>query len=147
MRVWRISNYVDLSGRGGFITSGRWHRIGTPVVYAADHPATAMLETLAHLNVERVPPRYCLLAIDVPDEDSLYRVPVDDLPVGWQTEMELTQSLGTALLAKAAHLGVLVPSVLVPHAWNVLLNPRHPGMARCSIADVMERTFDTRLIR
>jgi RES domain-containing protein len=147
MRVWRISNYIDLSGRGGLIASGRWHRVGMPVVYTADHPATAMLETLAHLNVERVPPRYRLLAIELPDDGPVHRVSVAELPRDWETDMERTQSLGATLLARAAHLSVLVPSVLVPHAWNVLLNPLHPDMARCSVAEVIERAFDTRLIR
>jgi RES domain-containing protein len=50
VRIWRISIYGDLSGRGGLLSAGRWNPRGLPIVYAADHPATAMLETLAHVN-------------------------------------------------------------------------------------------------
>ena len=54
---------------------------------------------------------------------------------------------GTELLQRAEHLYLLVPCVLVPFAWNVLLNPAHPDIARCAITAVTAKAFDPRLIR
>lgn len=147
MRLWRISNHADLSGRGGLIADGRWHRVGVPVVYAADHPATAMLETLAHLDVERVPAEYRLIGIDVPDGVSVHRVLPSGLPSGWRENLEATQSIGADLLARAEHLILLVPTVLVPAAWNALLNPAHVEAREFTIAEVIRGVFDPRLIR
>ncbi|MGB9409097.1 MAG: RES family NAD+ phosphorylase, partial [Terracidiphilus sp.] len=48
--LWRISNYVDLSGEGGLTASARWHTKGKPVVYLADSPAGAMLERIVHMT-------------------------------------------------------------------------------------------------
>lgn len=129
------------------IASGRWNQVNTPVVYAADHPATAMLETLAHLNIERVPRSYRLLGIDVPDDAPSYRMSGPDLPPNWQSDVARTQVLGTRLLDATEHLMIIVPTVLVPFAWNALLNPRHPGIDRCRIVEVFNGTFDLRLIR
>lgn len=147
MRVWRISNYSDLSGRGGLVSNGRWHRINTPIVYASDHPATAMLETLAHLDIGRVPLTYRLLAIELPDDAPMYRVADSELPADWRTDLDWSQSFGTRIFSNTEHLVVLVPTVLVPHAWNALLNPRHAEMSRCSITEIIEGVFDPRLIR
>ena len=47
--LWRISNYLDLSGEGALGTSGRWHTEGRLVVYLADCPAGALLERIVHL--------------------------------------------------------------------------------------------------
>ncbi len=45
----------------------------TPVVYCADHPATALLEILVHVDAEDLPPAYQLLEIEVPDTHSYHR--------------------------------------------------------------------------
>lgn len=92
MRVWRISNHEDLSGRGGLLFAGRWNRLGTPIVYTADHPATAMLETLVHLEWDRVPETYKLIQINLPDDSSSYRVDAADLPTAWRTDPHVTQA-------------------------------------------------------
>jgi RES domain-containing protein len=147
VRLWRISNHADLSGRGGLLASGRWHRIGTPVVYAADHPATAMLEALAHLDFEDAPAGYRLMGIDVPNDAPSHRVKIGELPADWALHPEMTRDIGTALLSRTSVLTFLVPSALVPAAWDALLNPRHPAMGRCVIAEVLDGAFDPRLIR
>ena len=81
MQIWRISNYADLSGTGGKHAASRWNRVGHPIVYCADHPSTSLLETLAHIDKDDVPPSYQLLAIEVPQAASVY---VPSLPKGWQ---------------------------------------------------------------
>jgi len=73
VRLWRISNYSDLSGPGGLKASGRWHEKGRHVVYTSDHPASALLEAMVHLEIdfEDLPDTYQLLEIDVPDDDGI----------------------------------------------------------------------------
>ena len=75
------------------ISAARWHRKGTPVVYCADHPATALLEKLVHIDLEDMPSGYTLLSIEVPDMAS-YRIEVSNLPREWMTDMETTQDFG-----------------------------------------------------
>ena len=69
MRLWRISNHASLSGDGGLYASGRWHTRGRRVVYLADHPASALLEVMVHLEIdaEDLPTHYQLLGVEVPD--------------------------------------------------------------------------------
>ena len=69
-RLWRISNHASLSGDGGLYASGRWHTRGRRVVYLADHPASALLEVMVHLEIdaEDLPTHYQLLGVDVPDD-------------------------------------------------------------------------------
>ena len=72
MNLWRISKFADLSGRGGLVVDGRWHRKGTPVVYCCDHPSTALLEILVHMDKSRIPPDFQLLRLDCPDELTIF---------------------------------------------------------------------------
>ena len=43
---------------------------------------------------------------------------------------ETTTAAGDLWLREAPSASVRVASVLVPHAWNILLNPRHPALPR-----------------
>jgi len=96
MVVWRVSNYSTLDGAGGLVASGRWHSRARPVVYCAENPATALLETLAHLEVdeEDLPPRYIALEVELPDTLRIDKVEVVVLPEHWQGLVSVTREIG-----------------------------------------------------
>lgn len=144
MRIWRISNYADLSGHGGTIGTGRWHRKGQPIVYCADHPSTSLLEILVHATRWTVPDVYQLIEIDVPDD-----VPVLDaiLPDGWEKQQSVTQDIGMAFLDNRAAALLRVPSAIMPKADNLLINPLHDAAKLISIVETFRYPFDSRLLR
>ena len=98
MRLWRISNHADLSGEGGRLAEGRWNFLGRRVVYLAEHPALALLETLVHLEVdaEDMPESFRLLSVEVPDDvgiETWSEIDLDSLYPGWRQNSETTRSL------------------------------------------------------
>jgi len=143
MRVWRISSYVDLSGKGGFVTDGRWHPLNTPIVYCADHPASSLLEMLAHIDAEDAPPSFQLLGIDLPDGIS---IEVPDLVGDWANDQSFTQGLGKSFIASGRAAVLQVPSVIVPFAWHYLLNPAMVDATGIRIESVTRHPIDPRLI-
>ncbi|WP_434631339.1 RES family NAD+ phosphorylase [Chromobacterium sp. CV08] len=141
---WRISNYADLNGLGGLRADGRWHHAGRPVVYLADHAASAMLEMLVHSELRALPARFQLLKVELPDEAILDLDPAA-LPDDWRARQQETRRIGDAWLARAPSALLRVPSALAVDGWNLLLNPQHPDAARCRIADVIAAPLDGRL--
>lgn len=148
MILWRVSNYASLDGFGGLYVSGRWHTKGHPVVYCADHPATALLETLVHLEIdaEDRPERFQVLRIEGPDTLPRERIQPNRLPKGWRSDLTVTQSTGDTWLGETRSLLLEVPSILVPETWNVLVNPRHAEAGLLKIAAVYEHEWDKRLL-
>lgn len=152
MRLWRISNHADLSGEGGRLAAGRWNPLGRRVVYLAEHPALALLETLVHLEVdpEDMPSGFRLLTVEAPDDIPLVdlaEAELDSTSPGWRSDPAITRALGEAFFAKGSHALLRVPSVLVPEARNVLLDPLHPDAARVRIVAEARAAFDQRLLR
>lgn len=148
MRLWRISSYPGLSGIGGQHEDGRWHGKPRAVLYAAEHPALAMVETMAHmrLSLEEIPLTLKLIAIDVADGAAVS--PAPQLPAGWQANEPATRALGNAWLDARAHLLLPVPSALLAHASNYLINPAHPQAAtHLTEAEVEPFWFDKRYLR
>lgn len=146
--LWRISNYLDLSGEGGRKASARWHTAGAKIVYLAESPMAALVETLVHLDVdsEDTPDFYTLLRISVPDDLAIQGL---DPPAGseWKQNRELTRRMGDAWLAALETPLARVPSVIAPRTWNYLLNPEHPDATQVQIAEVIKERFDNRLFR
>ncbi len=136
MILWRSSNYKDLSGVGDLKIAGRWHHTGKPVVYLAEHPALALLETLVHLEIrtlEDLPETYKLLRVEMPDNIGI----TESTPeAGWQASPAITRRLGDTWLASAETALLRIPSVLVP-GNNYLLNPLHPDAGNILIAEVL----------
>ena len=149
MRLWRISDFVDLSGQGGLLAAARWHSRGRRIVYLADHPASALLEVLVHLEVDaaELPDVLQLLAIDVPDDIAPERVESANLPADWKQHFSVTRALGDRWLREDGSALLRVPSAIVPAAFNFLLNPAHPDAASAKIAEIIHAPFDTRLSR
>lgn len=143
MRLWRISGYADLLGVGGLVSGGRWHVMGTPIVYCADHPATALLEMLVHVDAEDMPETYQLLEIDVPDG---VVITSPDLPDDWKEYPAITQQFGSDFVAAATHAVMEVPCVIVPFTTNYLLNPDLLARDGIRIVGVTTHPVDTRLL-
>ncbi len=133
MRLWRISAYAGLTGLGGTFVDGRWHTKPRRVLYAAEHPALAMVEVLAHMNltVETVPTKLRLISIDVGKR--ALRSPPPELPSGWQANQPTTRRLGNQWLDGGEALLLPVPSAILPESQNYLINPQHPQATRMLI--------------
>ena len=138
---WRLCRrqHADLSGHGARVFGGRWNSPGRPVVYLAEHPALAALEVRVHLDLpfELIPADYVLMRVAMPGTQIFYEY---EPPAN-------TAAHGDAWLKEGTAPVLGVPSVLVPHAWNILLNPVHPEAAAAEIRTVEPFVFDPRLWR
>ena len=149
MRLWRISDFADLSGEGGLLASARWHTRGRKIVYLSDHPASALLEVLVHLEVDAddMPSAFQLLAIEAPDDLAFKIVEEAALPVDWRRSTDVTQRRGDEWLKGMRTALLRVPSAIVPHGFNWLMNPAHPDSAQLRVVETATALFDPRLIR
>jgi RES domain-containing protein len=123
MQVSRIcrAKYPDLDGKGAAIAGGRWNSVGTPVVYSSSCGALAVLEYRVHTNID--PGDLLLVRMEVPDSLTIERA-------AWMPEINTARHFGD-LWANSKRAPVLaVPSVIVPHQVNYLLNPLHPALAQ-----------------
>ena len=144
MILWRISNYADLSGRGGLLAPGRWHHQGIPVVYCCDHPSTALLEILVQVDLHQIPRDFQLLKIRCPDNIEVFDIGIDPAAIN---QTSLTRDRGSKLLEDNEFCLLRVPSAIMPEAANILINPRHPDASRLTIEKTIRYPFDSRLLR
>lgn len=144
MRLWRLSRHVSLDGRGGLFAAGRWHNHGRPVLYTATSPSGALIEVLVHLDVEpeEIPDGYRLLGIDVPDDARNDARGIVDRP----SNLDRSRALSDAWLHTSGSLLCRVPSAIISHTDNVLINPAHPDMAKVVLSIDEPFTFDGRLL-
>src|ERR1700744_567143 len=124
MELWRISNYADLSGIGGLRAAGRWHSQGRRVVYLADHPSSALLEMLVHMDRDLIPATYQLLRVSIPDEIAIDVA--SGLPRDWRSQTMISREIGDRWLDRSATALLRVPSAISEKSANYLLNPSHP---------------------
>lgn len=153
--LWRIAVEApayaanDLSGTGARTTGGRWNSKGTPVVYCATNIALATLETVHYLRSGGLPFNRFLVRIDVPDAVWDARQVLDPLPGGWDAIPAglAARTAGDAWIAAGVSALLLVPSVIVPDEYNVLINPRHADAAAIKATTLKRWIYDPRLFR
>jgi len=152
--LWRIgtdsSHYtaIDVSGKGGEITGGRWNRKGTAVLYTSESVALACLETLVNLNASGLPLKRYLIEIRVPVAIWARRT-IIDIPhnIGWDAAPAGKVSLdwGDEWLKSQSSLLAVVPSVVVSIENNILINPRHADAHKLTLVKLSRWTYDARL--
>jgi len=126
MLLWRLSNYRDLSGRGGLVASGRWHNRGRAVVYCAESFSLARIEVEEGLGLPAFlwPDSYCLLRISVPATTTVEELAPQDLPDTWRDDPLATRRIGDAWLRATSAPLLRVPSARAQGS-NYLINPVH----------------------
>ena len=150
MKVWRISNHGDLSGRGGLRAAGRWHCAGRPIVYLAEHPASALLEVLVHFDigdVSALPVAYQLLEVVTAAKAGVLGLPANALGASWRDDFGATRAIGDAWLASKQSALLRVPSALLPNVANYLFNPLHADASQLSIKSAARYPLDNRLFK
>lgn len=126
------------------VRPARWTSGARPVLYASEHAAGALLEYRAHLQSS---PTEDLKLVQL----LLPECEVDEFELGehlpWRERpyREDVQTLGDTWLARSHTLVARVPSSLIPHEYNLLINPEHPLFAQVQYAPSLPFRLDQRL--
>ena len=150
MFVWRLTHkrHVAPDGEGARRYGGRWNRPGTPIVYTSGTLSLAVLEFLVHVDSDLLPDSLVSVRATIPESVVIQTIHPSDLPDNWKDKIipVTIQDVGT-LWAKAATSPVLkVPSVLIEHEWNYVLNPLHPDFEKIRWESAAPFSFDPHLL-
>jgi RES domain-containing protein len=151
MRVFRIglarflrTRKEAFSGKGGLVSSGRWHTQGHSIIYTAQSLSLAALEILVHLKETRQVEPFVYYAAGVPEHLILNP---DSHPTRWKSRIDVSREFGDAWLEAKTTPALRVPAILAPGEWNVLLNPLHREFSLSWVEPGPNPfTFDARLL-
>ncbi|HVO83165.1 MAG TPA: RES family NAD+ phosphorylase [Syntrophobacteria bacterium] len=152
MLVYRIAtseHIEDLSGEGARLHGGRWNHRGTAIIYTSASRSLATVELLVHVSLSYAPTDLKIATIEIPDEPAPEEADLSALPSNWRgfpSPPELAD-LGTSWAESGRTLLLRVPSAVVEHEHNILINPAHPDIARVALAGVEDFLLDRRLAR
>ncbi|MBC8155492.1 MAG: RES family NAD+ phosphorylase [Bacteroidetes bacterium] len=147
MVVYRITKatYADrLVASGG---AARWNERGQYVIYTAATRALACLENVVHRSGEGLLDVFRVMVIDVPGDLAIETVAIDDLPPDWFDfrRYEVCQRLGGGWLRSGQSAVLRIPSAIISHEWNYLLNPAHPQFSTIRLLRTEPFVFDPRI--
>ena len=145
-KIARTKYAHDLSGEGARLFGGRWNHKDTPCVYTAASGALAVLEYTVNVNADDIPRALSMAAFEIPDVH-IISFSIAELPGDWRQSPapSSTKNFGTAVLKSAQSLAIKIPSVIIPHEYNYLLNPAHPAIQSVKIISVSDYPYDIRI--
>ena len=124
--VYRIadSRHPIFDPTGAFLKGGRWNSKGRRVLYAAKTYAGALLETLAHSNIGKVPPTFAYIEITLPAGALVEEVRATEI-AGWNSDdLIASRAAGDLWHTERQSLALFVPSAVTGGIeWNVLSMP------------------------
>lgn len=147
MIVYRITKALyanQLVASGG---AARWNGRGQFVIYTAATRALACLENVVHRSGEGLHDVFRAMIIEVPDALTIETISVSDLPANWSDfrQYDACQRLGGNWLRMAQSPVLRVPSAIIAHECNYLLNPAHPDFSRIRLVRTEPFLFDPRI--
>jgi RES domain-containing protein len=148
--AWRIIKRRQrdsaFTGDGARLYGGRWNSPGTSLVYLAGNASLAALEMLVHLDNHQILDHYLLVEVRF-DESLVTDVSPDDLPDNWRDSPppETTRAVGDSWVRMGTSALLCVPSAIMEHEINYLLNPGHADTGSVEILEPRPFQFDRRL--
>ena len=151
MRLFRIAKtqYIhDTTGTGARLYGGRWNEKGAGLIYTSESRSLAALEFLVHMPMALVPYDLSIIQYDIPTSILPEAVDPSTLPSNWRAypPPEALVLTGTRWVFSNASLLLRVPSAVVEHEFNVLINPAHPAFPAVEISSPESFVFDRRLL-
>ncbi len=149
MRAWRIAAraHAAFDGEGARLYGSRWTPRGRPAVFVSATLSLAALERFGHADPDLEPDALLSFAVDVPDAVAIDAVDLRMLPANWRTypAPPALALIGATWLDEARSAVLSVPSVLIPHERNYVLNPLHPDFALVQVHPPEAFSFDPRM--
>ena len=111
------------------------------MLYCTTALSLACLEVLVHLSPDQVPLDYVYSTAELfepPEKRNFY---------GNLGDEDATRAFGRQWATSRSSLAVLVPSVIIPIEFNVLLNPTHSNFDAVKWSAPEPFGFDSRLLR
>ncbi len=152
MEVYRLTRQRfsgSLSGKGAAIKGARWNSTGIELIYTAANRSLAMAEVAVHFSLATIPNDYVMMTIFVPDDISLQKINIADLPPNWNTFPHLvsTQAIGDRFASDNNYCVLQVPSAVTRGDFNFLINPNHSDFKRIRIIEIEKFPFDKRIFK
>jgi RES domain-containing protein len=149
VRVWRIASaaHAALDGEGARLYGSRWTPRGIPAVFISATLSLAALERFVHTDPDLEPLDLVAIPVDIGDNISIESVHLEELPPDWRS-FPAPPALGVIgeQWSRASRAAILsVPSVVIPHERNFVLNPTHREFVRISIGRPEPFSFDPRM--
>ena len=116
------------------------------MVYTSATTSLGLLEKMVHADSGLLP-----FFVSIPvtfNADLVESVDPETLPANWQclpAPFEL-QQIGNVWIDSRQSCILEVPSVIVPHESNLILNPSHPDFASIGIGETIGLDIDQRLV-
>lgn len=128
--AWRViktkhaTNAFD--GEGARLYGSRWSNPGTCVAFASESLSLAVLEILVHLQNSSPLASYVVYTVDF-SEDLVQELELNMLPRNWRSfpAPPQTKGIGGAWIKSNSSVLLRVPSAIVTHEHNFLINPAH----------------------
>lgn len=152
MEVYRLSREkfaATLSGKGAAIKGARWNSIGVELIYTAANRSLAMAEVAVHLTLATLPSDYVMITIFIPDDVSLQKLSISDLPADWNIfpHPSATQITGDKFVTENKFCVLEIPSSVTQGDYNLLINPNHAEFKKIKIIATEKFPFDKRIFK
>lgn len=152
MEAYRLSREkfaATLSGKGAALKGARWNSIGVELIYTASNRSLAMAEVAVHFTLATLPGDYMMISIFIPDNISIQKLNISDLPTNWNTfpHPSTTQTIGDQFIAHNKFCVLQIPSAITLGDYNLLINPNHPHFKRIKIIATDKFPFDKRIFK
>ncbi len=149
LKCFRIadSRHQIFSGYGAEKYGGRWNPIGSAAIYTSQTLSLAMLELRVHLNEMDLPNNHRYIEITSTKDIHTEKVDIQDIKGISVDNDSASKEYGYKWIKEARTVALIVPSIIVPQEYNIVINPAHEDFKLLKASDPKKIKWDQRLFK
>ncbi|MEY3577436.1 MAG: hypothetical protein RL394_1019 [Bacteroidota bacterium] len=147
MIVFRIVHKAFSQSLVGSGHPGRWNKSGKKVIYAAESIALAFLESMIRRQGVGFNEDFKIMFLEIPQDLSITTIEPASLSPGWDDirNHSVSQEHSSSWYASLETPVLKVPSVVLPHSFNFVINTEHKDFKKIKIIDLTPLVPDPRI--
>lgn len=139
LTAWRLTERIyaaeAFGGEGARLLGGRWSSPRYLVAYTSETASLAILEVLANVFRLKLLESFVLASCTF-DESLVSHVEIDELPKNWRDPRSPVKlkDIGDEWIRSERSAVLSVPSAIIEHERNYLINPVHPDFRKIKLS-------------